>query len=68
VRIPSCMIVVTILSAVFIAGCGSEPEVTTSENRPTDITPFKGMIEKQAGTLKGADKLKGAEKAPAPKP
>jgi hypothetical protein len=58
VRIPRCAIVVVIVSAVCITGCGGGNEVESVPFKQTDTTPFKGMLEQQAKGLAGAKNAK----------
>lgn len=67
-RIPRCAIVVAILSAVFIVGCGGEDEAKPVDlNGKTDTSAFKGMIEQQTKNQKAGNKAPAAETKPAPK-
>jgi hypothetical protein len=56
VRKPRCAIGVSILLAVFVAGCGGGSEVETVPFKQTDTSQFKGMIDQQAKGLKGGTK------------
>jgi hypothetical protein len=56
VRKPRCAIVVAILLAVFVAGCGGGNEVETVEFKKTDIAPFEQMKEQMTKNLKGGYK------------
>jgi hypothetical protein len=63
VRIPRCAIVAAIVSAIFIVGCGGEDEAKPVDlTGKTDTSNFKGMIDQQAKTLKGAKPPKAQPK------
>jgi hypothetical protein len=57
VRIPRCAIVVAILSALFIVGCGGGDEAKPVDLKgKTDTSNFKGMLDQQQQNQKGGSK------------
>jgi hypothetical protein len=65
VRIPRCAIAVTILSAVFVAGCGEDEGAKPVDLKgSTDTAGFKGMIDQQTKDFKGGNKASKAETKP----
>jgi hypothetical protein len=68
VRIPRCAIVVAILSAVFIVGCGGEDEAKPVDlSGKVDASAFEGMKAQMTKDLKAGNKAPKAETKPAPK-
>ena len=60
-RIPRCAIVVVILSAVFVVGCGGDEAKPVDLKATTDTSGFKGMMDQQTKDLKGGNKAPKAE-------
>jgi hypothetical protein len=56
VQTPRCAIVVVILSAVFIVGCGGEEAKPVDLKGSADTSAFKGMMDQQTKDLKGGNK------------
>ena len=55
-RKPRYAIVVAILSAVFVAGCGGGSEVESVDFKKTDIAPFDQMKEQMLKNVKSPNK------------
>jgi hypothetical protein len=65
VRIPRCALVVAVLSAVFIVGCGGGDEARPVDLKGTaDTASFKGMLDQQTQNRKGGNKAPKAEPTP----
>jgi hypothetical protein len=65
VRIHRCAIVVTVLSCVFIAGCGGDEEARPVDLKAkTDTAPFKDMMDQQTKNQKGGNKAANAQAKP----
>jgi hypothetical protein len=61
VRIPRCAIVVVILSAVFVVGCGGDEAKPVDLKGTTNTSAFDGMKEQMTKDLKGGNKAPKAE-------
>jgi hypothetical protein len=66
VRIPRCAIVVAIMSAVFVVGCGDGEENKPVDLKPADTSNFKDMMDQQTKGLKGGNKPPKSVATPTP--